>query len=313
MALRSHLNEATVWRSLGRLAKAGWLENIAGARDERAAIWRLKIPKEAGDRRATIQRAEKGRDRLLQVDPSLRADGRADLSGPVIPFLHDAFRWKRGLGPIKGEIYSLLEKPLKVNEVAELMGYRSLRNARVHLKKLVQHGLVQRGADGRYERGEADLDAVADHLGTLGATAAQDARYRRERASCQALQRAYETWKRTGEVVDPETGLVLESGEVPPKRATKAAFRRQVLSGRMLNEETCPRVEKLRPLDAQTFDASTALESPQAARSELIRPGGALDSALSAAIGMIEQAFPGATLVATGWAVRAESPKEGAA
>jgi DNA-binding IclR family transcriptional regulator len=59
--------------------------------------------------------------------------------------------------------------PLKATELAELLGYKSPSNARVHLRKLVEHGLVRHRADHRYERGDGHLDEVADKLGVFAA------------------------------------------------------------------------------------------------------------------------------------------------
>jgi len=294
VALLARQNPVTVWRSLNRLATAGWLERIACARDERAAIWRLKVPEEAADRGATISHAGERRIGLLQSDPSHRGD-RADSSHSVIPFSHDAFRWGKGLGAVKGQIYELLKMPLTASEVAELLGYKYPRSARVHLQKLIQHGLVQRGEDGRYERAEADLDVVAEHLGTLGATVAQHERYRRERASWQAWWRAYEHWKRTEEIIDPETGVLLESGNRLHKRATMADFQRQVLSGRMLNADAVPRVEHFPPPpNVPNLNLEIVLPSEPAAQREPFCLGGELDPALAAAVARVQQTFSSA-------------------
>jgi hypothetical protein len=299
VALLALLNKTTVWRSLDRLSNAGWLEKISGAQDQRSAIWRLRVPKEVADRGATIQRAGSRRVRLLQVDPSSQRGGRADLSRSVIPSSHDAFRWGKGLGAIKGQIYELLKMPLTAAEIAELLGYKTPRSARVHLQKLIGHGLARRGADGRYERGDAALDTVADRLGVLGETAAQRERYRRETATWQTWWRAYEQWKETGEVIDPETGVVLESRNMPRERATMANFRLRVLAGRVINADAFHRVDQLQPLpNALNLEAETAFASPQeASREPISSSGGALDPALEAAVAKVQQRFPDARLV----------------
>jgi DNA-binding transcriptional ArsR family regulator len=68
---------------------------------------------------------------------------------------------------VKGQVYSLLEMPLKATELAELLGYKSPSNARVHLRKLVEHGLVRHRADHRYERGDGYLDRLPTSSGFL--------------------------------------------------------------------------------------------------------------------------------------------------
>jgi DNA-binding transcriptional ArsR family regulator len=232
VALRAHIRPVTAWRSLRRLANAGWLQMTHPAHGVQPATWRLQVPKGIADREATIRRAEKAGVRVFHSDPSFTRGDWAGVARLVTPFSHDVFRWRRGLGAVKGQIYSLLEMPLKATELAELLGYKSPSNARVHLRKLVEHGLVRRRADHRYERGDGYLDEVADKLGVFGASEKQRARDARDRAIFRRLWEAYEHWKRTGEVVDPETGVVLAFAVRPAETVKLKDLRRAVLTER---------------------------------------------------------------------------------
>jgi hypothetical protein len=145
-------------------------------------------------------------------------------------FEHDLFRWGKGLGFAKGRVYSELTVPMTTQQLAQTFGYKNARNVRMHLRVLTRAGLVRRLADGRYERGNADLDAVAARLGVLGASDRQRERHRMEQANWWRWSRAFSHWLQTGEVTDPETAELLEVGALPSKYATIRAFRLRVLS-----------------------------------------------------------------------------------
>jgi DNA-binding transcriptional ArsR family regulator len=229
IGLCARRHEATVWRSLHRLVKGGWLERVTPARGTHAAIWRLRIPFHRADRDATIPHAERAGDCVLQSDPCLIRGDRAGSSRSVLPFDHDLFRCQ-GLGPTKGRIYSLLAVPMTAEEIAKVFSYKQTRNATLHLRVLGREGLVRRLGDGRYERTDVDLDAVAARRGVLGTSARQSARHRMERVRWRRWSNAFERWRRSGEVVDPETGEILECQELPGKRATMRVFRYRVFS-----------------------------------------------------------------------------------
>jgi hypothetical protein len=226
----ARVHEGTASRSLRRLVKAGWLEKITSARGKSAASWRFRIPTDRADRGATIQHAGRAGDCVLQSDPCLSRGGRAGLSRSVPPFDHDLFRCGKGLGPTKGRIYSLLAVPMTAGEIAKEMDYKHTRNATLHLRVLGREGLVRRLGDGRYERTDVDLDSVAARRGVLGASERQRARHRVERVRWRRWSSAFEHWRRSGEVVDPETGEILEIQDIPGERGARMrAFRYRIL------------------------------------------------------------------------------------
>jgi DNA-binding MarR family transcriptional regulator len=233
----ARVDRATASRSLGRLVVAGWLEKVTPARGKSAATWRFRIPTDRADRDATIQHAGRAGDGLLQTDPCFSGVDRAGLSRSAPPFDHDLFRSGKGLGPTKGRIYRLLAVSTTAGEIAKTLGYKHTRNARHHLQELAKEGLVHRLNDGRYERTDIDLDAVAERHGVLGAQARQRARHCEERVHWKRWHSAFESWRQTGEIVDPETGEVLESQHIPDKRARMSAFRYRVLSIRLRRTE----------------------------------------------------------------------------
>jgi predicted transcriptional regulator len=232
IAERAQIDYATASRSLRRLAKTGWVEKIAGARDGNAAVWRLGLPRP--DRNATITPAGKEGDRLLRADPFFGEGDRANQNRPVACFRHELFRRGRGLGPIKGRIYALLAaKPLTTREIAARLKYRHTRNVRIHLCVLIEQCLIRRRSDARFECCNINLDEVAKRLGVLGLNERQRARHAEERASFRKWCELFERWKRAGQIVDPATGLVIASGTQPRKTAKLADFRRVVLLGRV--------------------------------------------------------------------------------
>ena len=167
----------------------------------------------------------------MQSDPCLSRGDRAGLSRSVPPFDHDLFRCGKGLGPTKGRIYSLLVRSMTTDEIAKEMDYKHTRNATLHLRVLGREGLVHRLGHGRYERTDVDLDSVAARRGVLGTSARQSARHRMERMRWRRWSNAFEHWRRSGEVVDPETGEVLDTQEIPGKRGARMrAFRYRVIS-----------------------------------------------------------------------------------
>jgi predicted transcriptional regulator len=227
---RARVDRGTASRSLRRLVRAGWLEKITPARGASAATWRLRIPTDGADRDATIQHAGRAGDGLSQIDPCFSRGDRAGLSRSVPPFDHDLFRCGKGLGPTKGRIYSLLAEPMTAPEIANQFAYKHSRNATIHLQELAREGMVHRLDDGRYERKDVDLDAVAERRGVLGAQARQRARHGVEREKWRLWWEAFEHWRQTGEIIDPETAEMLEGQAIPGKRARMRAFRYRVLS-----------------------------------------------------------------------------------
>jgi DNA-binding transcriptional ArsR family regulator len=225
----ARVDEGTASRSKRRLVSAGWLEKVNAERGARAATWRLRIPTDIADRDATIRHASRAGDGLMKIDPCFTRGDRAGLACSAPPFDHDLFRWG-GLGPTKGRIYSLLALSMTAGEIAKTLAYKHTRNVRLHLHELAKEGLVHRLDDGRYERTDVDLDGVAARRGVLGASARQSARHRVERVTWRRWSNAFEHWRRSGEVVDPETGEVLESQELPGKRAAMRVFRYRILS-----------------------------------------------------------------------------------
>jgi predicted transcriptional regulator len=231
----ARINRATASRSLRRLANAAWVEKIESASGEKAAVWRLPLRKK--DRCTTISHAAKEGDRLSPVDPRLGEGDRANQTRPVVRFPHDVFRWGGGLGAIKGQFYTLLATPLTTKEIAARLHYTHDRNARIHLRKLVDEGLIRQRPDARFERTDKSLDEVADRLGVLGLSERQRALHAEERWSFRRWGELFQHWKGTGEVVDPGTGLVFASGTPPRKTATLCEFRRVVLIARVSTSE----------------------------------------------------------------------------
>ncbi|MGD0075366.1 MAG: hypothetical protein ABSD31_13660 [Candidatus Binataceae bacterium] len=227
---RARVNASTVWKSLRRLVRAGWLIPITRARGARAATWSLRSPTKGADRAATILHARKAGDHVWPVDPCFTQGDRAGLSRSVPSFDHDLFRWRKGLGFAKGRIYSLLAVSRTASQIAKALGYKHPRNARLHLRVLMREGLLRRLDDGRYARGDANLDVLAARRGVLGAADKQRARHLVERRNWRRWSEAFERWRQTGEVVDPETGEVLEPRPTSHKGVTIRTFRQLVLS-----------------------------------------------------------------------------------
>jgi DNA-binding MarR family transcriptional regulator len=231
----ARINRATASRSLRRLANAAWIEKIASASGQKAAVWRLQLRKK--DRCATISRAAKEGDRLSPVDPRLGEGDRANQTRPVVRFPHDIFRWGGGLGAIKGQFYTLLATPLTTKEIAARLHYTHDRNARIHLRGLVDQDLIRRRPDARFERTDKSLDEAAERLGVLGLSERQRAFHAEERSSFRRWGELFQHWKRTGEAVDPATGLVIASATLPRKTATLCELRRVVLIARVSTSE----------------------------------------------------------------------------
>jgi DNA-binding MarR family transcriptional regulator len=230
VAQGSRISDATASRVLKRLVNGGWIKLVRPTDFIHPATWRLCVPENAGDRTATVsEHAQRAGDRLLHSDPCYRG-GRAGSSRSVTP--HDVFRWGAGLGPVNGRIYAALENPRSATELATLLKYKSVRNVRVHLRRLERIGLVRRRTDRRFERcDDRRLNEVAENLGVLGESDRQRARHLQERTAFRRWCDAFEHWKLTGVVVDPDTGVFVKSGVRPGKRSTLADFRRTVLSG----------------------------------------------------------------------------------
>jgi hypothetical protein len=227
---RARVDLVTASRSMRRLVAGGWLEQISRARGVRPATWRLRVPSDRTDRSATIRHAEGAGNGLLKIDPCFARGDRADLIRSAPSFDHDLFRCGKGLGPIKGRIYSLLAVSMTPREIAKTLAYKYTRNVTLHLQVLAREGLVRRRDDGRYERSDVDLDAIAARLGVLGAREKQRARHRAERAEWCRWYNAFVHWRQTGEIIDPKTGEILEIQDIPGKRARMRAFRYRVLS-----------------------------------------------------------------------------------
>jgi hypothetical protein len=122
-------------------------------------------------------------------------------------------------------------------EIAEALGYKDARNARLHLNPLVSEGLVSRHEDRRYERGHTDLDEVAERHGVLGATNRQRQRYEIARDYWGRWFDSYVTWCQTGQLIDPDTGEVLDVQRVPSRKQLMRVFRQRVLAARANRNE----------------------------------------------------------------------------
>lgn len=228
VALLARVSERTAARSVKRLAIAGWLERIAPAKGKRAAIWRIGVPEARPDREGTLSPASKEGNRLCTDDPFSVEVGRAGSARSVPSFDHDLFR-RTGIGFAKGRIYALLEFPMNARDIASALSYKNVRNARIHLGALLRDGLVLRSPDGDYRRSPRNLDAAAQDLGVLGATESQRERYRQQSDNWGRWCDAFDHWRQTGEVVDPDTGEILETQSAPHKRTSMPSFRLRVL------------------------------------------------------------------------------------
>jgi predicted transcriptional regulator len=219
------LAEVTAWRSLGRLVKVGWVERLAPATGTKAATWRLRNPRpNGGIEPQQSNHADKAGDRLIQVDPRFTEGARAGLPRSA-PIFHDLFGWGRGgLGLVKGRIYSLLAIPMNANEIAHSLGYKQTRNVRLHIRVLIQEGLVHR-LEGRYQHAGVDLDTVAARRRVLGTGERRRSRHQAQRIMWTCLLRAFEHFQQTGEVIDPQTGEILRQQAIPPKRTRMRTFR----------------------------------------------------------------------------------------
>jgi DNA-binding Lrp family transcriptional regulator len=249
----ARVKAATVSRALRRLEACGWLEKVGTARGPRAAIWRLRVPALTADRRVTILPAGKEGDGLYQPDPFSVGGDRASLSRLITPFPHDAFRCGKGLGPVKGRIYALLAKPLTARQIATFLRYRHVRNVRIHLEGLRKWRLVNRSLGGLYERSDRDLDEVADELGVAGASERQRLHHQAERSRHRSWCEGLEHWKKTGELVDPDTGELFAPNHKSRTEATLADFRCVVTVCRTRAEESgvCECGVECPPLDRE--------------------------------------------------------------
>jgi hypothetical protein len=168
---------------------------------------------------------------LCTNDPFFGEGGRAGSSRSVPSFDHDLFR-RTGLGFAKGRIYSVLESPMKAGDIASALGYKDARNVRLHLAVLLKLGLVRHLDDGRYARGNADLDAMANRFGVFGASDRQRARHRLQSEHWGRWYEAFEDWKKTGQMADPDTGEIVATESIPHKGTPLRTFRRRVLLSR---------------------------------------------------------------------------------
>jgi hypothetical protein len=227
IAEHAGVSVSTAWRAMRRLAEAGWVKQVDKSCGAEAAIWRIRVAKMATDRPETILRDRKACNRLFHVDPCDPKGRRGGRTYPAPFFDHDLFR-SRGLGKTKARIYALLVSPLTARQIADTLCYKYTSNVRVHLRRLGGHGLVLRLEDGRYERGAADLDALAVKLGVKGTGERQRARHDIERASYRRWLNAFHHWRQTGEIVDPESGEILGRQRLASKRARMNNFRQRV-------------------------------------------------------------------------------------
>jgi hypothetical protein len=122
---------------------------------------------------------------------------------------------------------------MTATEISGALRYKYVRNVRIHLRELTNRGLVSRLTDGRFERGDRDLDELAQKLGVSGSNKRQRAAHAEEQSAFSRLCKAGEHWMRTGEVVDPESGAILASGSRLRKGANLSDFRRALLSARV--------------------------------------------------------------------------------
>jgi hypothetical protein len=129
---------------------------------------------------------------VFHRDPNF-TDDRADQVHPIVSFPHELFRWRKGLGAIKGRIYALLTKPMTAAEIAAVLRYKYVRNVRIHLSELTNRGLVGQLPDSRFERGDRDLDELAQELGVAGSNERQRARHVSEQSAFRAYARREST------------------------------------------------------------------------------------------------------------------------
>lgn len=225
------ISAPTAGKALKRLARRGWLEQVERARGRNAATWRLRIPSSApGIELSHSGRAEKASDRVKHFDPC-STGGRVAPSRPAAPFRHDLFRSsKGGLGPVKGRVYAILVSPMPSKEIAGTLGLKYQRNAMLHVEVLVREGLVRRLPDSRYQRTAADLDEIADRRGVLGAGERQRERHHEDRQRWRRWCDSLDHYQKTGEVVAPDTGVLLERLPIPGQRPKMGAFRLVVSS-----------------------------------------------------------------------------------
>ena len=114
-------------------------------------------------------------------------------------------------------------------DIATTLGYKNVRNARLHLGVLERDGLVRRSSDGVYERSARNLDEAAKSLGVLGATEKQGERYRLQSSNWGRWCDAFDHWRQTGEVTDPDTGELVATESIPHKGTSIHTFRQRVL------------------------------------------------------------------------------------
>ena len=213
----ARISESAAWQSLQRLSRDGWIQKVTRGDAHHPDTWRLLIP--AGysvGQDATAARKE-------GHGSSIGAFARGGRT-PVPSFEHDLFRRGKGLGFSKGRLYVVLKTPMRAEEIAQVLGYEDARNVRLHLSKMLKLGLVHRRDDGRYERGDADLDVLATRLGVAEASDKDRTRHLRERQAWRKRIAAFEHWTQTGTVVDPETGEFLGQTDIPHRGVKRRSF-----------------------------------------------------------------------------------------
>jgi hypothetical protein len=217
----ARVRHSTAWDALRRLAGAGWIVRVDRGRDRKAATWRLSTPTSSTSLKSA---AREGQPTTAGTSSETDRDGEAV---PVGPYSHEIF-WRKGLGPATGQVYALLQKPQTAVSVAKSLGFRNVRNARVHIVRLVAEELVDRLPDGRYSRTNTNLDDVADRLHVRGEDALRREAHRKQRQAFSRKMEWLERYRQTGEIVDDFTGEFIAVDRTPYRAISLRGLRLRV-------------------------------------------------------------------------------------
>jgi len=216
VAVAARCDSTTASRSLSRLERDGWVKRLRKGTGKQASSWILIVSDKYSH--------------AMNVEPGSSVTAPGSTLG-----YHDAFRYG-ALGPAKGRIYDLLTVPRNFREIAKVLGYTRTSTAKRHLEKMVTESIAVDLPDGYYGRGPADLDVVAGKYGVLGKTDQQVAANEERRDQYRLLLDLCDHWRRTGEIIDPSSGALLETRAIPNEaEGTIQTFRQLLTASRFLS------------------------------------------------------------------------------
>lgn len=204
---------STMALAAGRLAEPdafsgpAWLARAEPAEGRLAAVWRLlPIPAEEANPQVIAAKTgdvEKTRTQGNPLppattptpqDPVTRESLAGDIQRIQVHDSHDAWHPAGGLGHHAARLHAaLLTGPQTLDQLARHTG-TTRTAARARLERLAAAGLAELDASDTARAVDADLDAVAERLGTLGAGEARRIRYMIDR-ELQEWWEAEQAWR----------------------------------------------------------------------------------------------------------------------